>query len=134
MSFSVNYLAVLVAAIAGVAINALWYSVIWKAQVAKLRAADPTIAGRDPAPPMYGVAMAGQLVMAFVLAIALENAPLSGIVGGMIVAAILWLGFTITAVAQVHTFGYRQPGFILLDGGNWLVAALAMGGIIAAFG
>ncbi len=130
MNLSVNYLAVLIAAIAGVVINALWYSVIMKGQVNKLRAADPTIAGRDPAPPMYGVAIIGQVVMAFVLAFVLKLTGLSGIGGGMIVAVLLWLGFTITSMAQVHTFGYRQPGFILLDGTNWLLAALAMGAIL----
>ena len=45
MNFAVNYLAVIVAAIAGVAINALWYSVILKAQVGALRKGDATIAG-----------------------------------------------------------------------------------------
>ena len=33
MNFAVNYLAVIVAAVAAVVINALWYSVILKAQV-----------------------------------------------------------------------------------------------------
>ena len=37
MNFAVNYLAVLAAAVAGVVINALWYSVILKRQVGALR-------------------------------------------------------------------------------------------------
>ena len=27
-----------------------------------------------------------------------------------------WLGFTITALAVVHTFGYRKPMFVVVDG------------------
>jgi hypothetical protein len=133
MNFAVNYLAVLVAAVAGVVLNALWYSVILKAQVAKIRAADATIAGRDPAPPLYALAMAAQFVMAFVLAVVLRSGGLSGIGGGMITGAFLWLGFTITAMSVVHTFGYRQPAFVLIDGANWLIAALAMGAILGAW-
>ena len=134
LNFGVNYLAVLVATIAGVVINALWYSVILKGQVTALRKGDATIAGRDPAPPMYGVAIAGQLVCAFALAVLLRSLGMTTVVGGLTVAGVVWLGFTVTAMAQVLTFGYRQPGFILVDGSNWLVAMLAMGAILGSFG
>ncbi len=134
LNFAVNYLAVVVAAAAGVVINALWYSAILKAQVSALRKADATIAGRDPAPPLYGIAIAGQLICAFVLAVMLRSLGMTDVVGGLTVAALVWLGFAITAMAQVHTFGYRQPGFVIVDGGNWLIAMLAMGAILGAFG
>ncbi len=133
MNFTVNYLAVLVAAIAGVVINALWYTTLFKGQIDALRKGDPTIAGRDPAPPMYGVAVAGQVLMAFVLAVILRMTGIFGIGGGMIVAGLCWLGFTITAMAQVQTFGYRQRGFLFIDGGVWLVNALVMGAILGAW-
>jgi hypothetical protein len=133
MNFALNYLSVLASAVAGVVINALWYTTLFKAQVNALRAADPTIAGRQPAPPMYGVAIVGQVAMAFVLALILKLTGFSGLVGGMIVAGLCWLGFTITAVAQVQTFGYRQRGFLLVDGGVWLVNALVMGAILGAW-
>jgi len=134
LNFGVNYLAVLVAAIAGVVVNALWYAVILKGQVTALRKGDATIAGRDPAPPMYGIAIAGQLVCAFVLAVLLRSLGMTTIIGGLTVAVLVWLGFTVTAMAQVQTFGYRKPGFIFVDGSNWLVAMLAMGAILGAFG
>ena len=133
MNFTVNYLAVIVAAIAGVAINALWYSVVLKAQVGVLRKGDATIAGRDPAPPMYAVAIIGELLMAFVLAVVLKTAGITGVAGGLGLGALLWLGFTVNALAQVQTFGYRSRGFILVDGANWLLAALAMGAILGAW-
>lgn len=133
MNFAINYLAVLAAAIAGVVINALWYSVVLKGQVDALRKADPTIAGRQPAPPMYGVAMGAQLVMAFVLAVLIKSLGVTGWMDGAMVGFFGWLGFTVTAMAQVHTFGYRQPGFIFVDGANWLIAALVMGAILGAW-
>src|SRR5262245_29143788 len=133
MNIVINYLAVLVAAVAGIVINALWYTVILKSQVDRLRAADATIAGRQPAGPMYSVAIIGQLVMALVLAAIIGLSGLSGLVGGAIVGALCWLGFTITAMAQVQTFGYRQMGFIAVDGAVWLVNALVMGAILGVW-
>jgi hypothetical protein len=133
MNLSVNYLAVLLAAVAGVAINALWYSVILKGQVDALRKGDPTIAGRQPAPPMYAVAILAQLVMAWVLAVIMKMTGLFGLVGGMIVAGFCWLGFTITALSVIHTYGYRNRAFILVDGACWLITALVMGAILGAW-
>ncbi|MEO6394513.1 MAG: DUF1761 domain-containing protein [Devosia sp.] len=134
MNFDLNYLAVIGAAIAGVVVNALWYSVILKGQVAALRKGDATIAGRDPAPPMYAVAMIGQLLMAFVLAVMLRTTGLSGLVGGALVGVFLWLGFTINAVTQLHVFGYRDRRFAVIDGLNWLIAAIVMGAILGQWG
>ena len=136
MNFAINYVAVIGAAIAGVVINALWYSVILKAQVGALRKGDPTIAGRDPAPrpPMYAVAMIGQLLMAFVLELVLRTCGISGVLGGALAGAILWLGFTIPALTQVQVFGYRNRGFVLVDGANWLIAAVVMGAILGQWG
>jgi hypothetical protein len=129
MNFAVNYLAVLVAAIAAVVINALWYSVILKAQVNALRAGDPTIAGRDPAPPMYGVAIVGQLLMSFVIAVVIKSAGLTGIGGGVLAGLVLWIGLSLPPIAQIHTFGYRNRGFLVVDGAVWLINACVIGAI-----
>ena len=134
MNFAVNYLAVLVAAVAGAIINAAWYSGIFARQVNALRAVDPTIAGRAPAPPLYAVAIAAQLIMAFTLAVFLETLGFTGWGNGMMVGFFAWLGFSVTSLAVVQTFGYRKPMFTVIDGGNWLVTLLAMGAIIGAFG
>ena len=83
---------------------------------------------------MYGIAIAGQLVCALELAVLLRSLGMTTIIGGLTVAVLVWLGFTVTAMAQVQTFGYRKPGFIFVDGSNWLVAMLAMGAILGAFG
>jgi len=130
MNFAVNYLAVIAAAVAAIVVNAVWYTVIFKSQVDALRAADATIAGRQPASPMYGVAIVGQVLMAFVLAVVLKSTGLTGLGSGAVVGAFLWLGFSITGMAQVHTFGYRNPRFIVVDGGVWLVNAVLQGAIL----
>jgi hypothetical protein len=129
MNFAVNYLAVLVAAVVAVVINALWYSVILKAQVSALRAGDPTIAGRDPAPPMYGVAVVGQLLMSFVIAVVIKSAGLGGVGGGLLAGLLLWVGLSLPPLAQIHVFGYRNRGFLVVDGAVWLINACVIGAI-----
>jgi hypothetical protein len=133
MDFAVNYLAVIVAAIAGAVINALWYSVVFKAPVSAVRKADANIGGRDPAPPFYGVALASQLVMAFVLSVIIHTAGQMGLGGGVLTAFFTWLGFSATVLSVTNVFGYRQPAFIVIDGGNWLVTQLVMGAIIGSW-
>jgi hypothetical protein len=127
--FAVNYLAVVVAAVAAVVINALWYSVLLKSQVNALRAADPTIGGRDPAPPMYGVAIVGQLLMSFVIAVVLRATGATGLEAGVLAGLLLWLGLSIPPIAQIHVFGYRNRGFVLVDGAVWLINACVIGAI-----
>jgi hypothetical protein len=127
--FAVNYLAVIVAALAAVAINALWYSVILKSQVDALRAADATIAGRDPVSPMYGVAILGQLLLSFVIAVVLKSTGATGLGAGVLAGALLWLGLSIPPIAQIHVFGYRSRGFLLVDGAVWLINACVIGAI-----
>ena len=129
MNFAVNYLAVIVAAVAAVVINALWYSVLLKAQVNALRAGDPTIAGRDPAPPMYGVAIVGQLLLSFVIAVVLKSTGLTGIGSGIVAGFVLWLGLSLPPIAQILIFGYRNRQFVLIDGAVWLINACVIGAI-----
>ena len=132
MNFAVNYLAVLGAAIAGAIINAAWYSGVFAKVVNDLRAGDPTIAGRAPAPPLYGVALAAQFAMAFTLAVFLKTLGLSGWSSGIMVGFFAWLGFSATVLAVVETFGYRPVRFLIVDAGNWLVTLLAMGAILGS--
>jgi Protein of unknown function (DUF1761) len=129
MNFAVNYLAVIVAAVVAVAINALWYNVIFKAQVNALRAADPTIAGRDPVPPMYGVAIVGQLLLSFVIAVVIKSTGVTGIGGVVLAGSVLWLGLSLPPIAQILIFGYRNRQFVVIDGGVWLLNALVIGAI-----
>ena len=129
MNFAVNYLAVIVAAVAAVVINALWYNVIMKAQVTALRTADPTIAGRDPAPPMYGIAIVGQLLLSFVIAVVLRSTGLTGIGNGVVAGFVLWLGLSLPPIAQILIFGYRNRQFVLVDGAVWLINACVIGAI-----
>ncbi len=134
MSFSVNYLAVIVATIAAGALSALWYSVLVAGPVAALRRGDPTIARRDPGPPLIALSIVANLVAAWGMAVVIESTGGPTIAHGLLVAAFAWLAFAMPPLTVIHTFGFRRPGFVVLDGGAWLLTFLASGAIIGAFG
>ena len=135
MDFSVNYIAVLVATIAAAVVSAAWYSFALAAQVNALRSGDATIAGRAPGPGLIALSIIANLIAAWVLAVFLES--LFGdatIAQGLMTAGLAWLGFSVTTMTVIQTFGYRAPGFIFVDGGQWLIVLLVMGAVIGAFG
>jgi hypothetical protein len=136
MEFSVNYVAVLVATVAAAIASAAWYSFLFAAQVNTMRAADLQIAGRAAGPPLIALSVVANLIAAFVLAVLIESifGPEADVVDGLITAALCWLGFAMTALTVIHTFGYRHRAFVVVDGGYWLVVLLLMGVVIGAFG
>lgn len=134
MDFAVNYLAVSVATIAAAMLSAAWYSGIFAAQVKALRAGDLVIAGRQPGPPLIMLSVLANLIAAFVLAVLLKSIYGDASIGeGLLVAALVWLGFSFTTMTVIQTFGFRASGFLLADGGQWLVVLAAMGAILGAF-
>jgi Protein of unknown function (DUF1761) len=142
MSFAgINYLAVIIAAIAGFAVGALWYSVIFvkpwmdamgmnEADIQARRAAGtaPSIA------PLLGGSILGNLVMAFILSALLHSLAAATIGGGLATGFLVWLGFVITIMGVNNSFGGRKPMVTVIDGGHWLVVLLIMGAIIGVFG
>lgn len=142
MSFSgLNYLAVVIAAVAGFGVGALWYSVLFsKAWMEAMGTTEAEIrAGRDGRPPMpfailLGASLVGNLIMAAVLSAILHSLGAATVGGGLIAGFLVWLGFVITVMGVNNAFGMRKPMLTAIDGGHWLVVLLVMGAIIGAFG
>jgi hypothetical protein len=132
MNFAdINYLAVIVAAIAAYAIGAAWYSFLFSKawQVAIEVPADRMKARASPMP--FIVVGVAYLIMAFVLS---GVANPQSIVGGVFAGIILWLGFVVTSTAANYAFATRKMELTLIDSGHWLAALVVIGGIIGAFG
>src|SRR3989344_7706455 len=101
----INYLAVLVAAIAAMVLGYLWYGPLFGKEWAKLmgwtpeemakKMSDP--AGKNKMMMGYGAQFVGALVMAFVLSHSLVFASaylnVSGAMGGLQAGVWSWLGF-----------------------------------------
>jgi hypothetical protein len=138
MTFAgMNYWAVLMAAVAAWMLGALWYSILakpWMAATGVINARIEDSLGSPRGYLTYIIAFAADLVMAWVLAGIIGHLGQFTVKNGVISGAFCWLGFTITALVVNYTFGQRKPALILIDGGYWLLALVAMGAIIGGLG
>src|SRR5262245_17193475 len=134
MNFAVNYLAVIVAAIVGIGLSALWYTVLWAGPNRTARALDKQIGGVDPPVALIPYAMVGNLLAAFALAVILESTGAVNIANGLVAGALVGIGIALPVAAQIHLYGFRPRTFIPMDAGEWIVALVLMGAVIGAFG
>lgn len=129
----INYLSVLLAAIAAFMFGAGYYGILSKAWV---KAGRIDAVQAKPGASILGTTFVAELVMAWVLAgvighlgtgqVTLEN----GIVSGFFV----WLGFMVTVMAVNHRYQTYGWDLTLIDGGHWLGVALIMGAVIGWLG
>ena len=131
--FDVNWLAVLSAAIARFVIGGIWFAPFafgpgWgravgiEAEAAKAR---------------MGRAMLVDFVAGFVLAWVLANLfqflGVNRVVSGARVAFFLWLGFIAAPFLSMTMYEGRPMKLFGITAGFWLVAMLAMGGLIGGW-
>jgi hypothetical protein len=136
MAFAgINYIAVLVAAVAGWMVGAVWYMALATPWMAATGVTREQIEATGASLP-FVLAFAADVIMAWVLA---------GIIGhlgpgqvtvrnGVISGAFLWLGFVITTMAVNNSFAMRSRMLLLIDGTYWLLVLIVMGAIIGAIG
>jgi hypothetical protein len=128
---SVNYLAVLVAGLAGYGFGAIYYmslSTAWLDAVGMKKEELPTT--KVP----FIVAAAANLVMAGALAGVMTHVGPITIRAGIVSAGLCWLGFVVTTVAVNNAFTGRRPKLTIIDGIHWLGVLVIQGAIIGAFG
>jgi hypothetical protein len=135
----VSYLAIIVAAVAGWLVGAVWYMVFAKPwqQAVGITAEKMKRAQREPGfylPFIY--AFLAQIVMAWVLAglIAHLGPGQFTVRNGIISGAFCWLGFVFTTMLVNNSFAGRDRRLLLIDGGHWLIVLLFMGAILGVFG
>ena len=132
MSLSVNYLAVLVATIAGFATGAVWYTVLfgkfW------LKAVGPVAPmGKMSAVPFI-VSIVANAVMAWVLALILTRFGDISVWNGICAGVMVWLGFVLTTIATNNAFPGRPWTLTAIDSGHWLAVLVVQGIVIGLFG
>jgi len=130
----INYLAVVVAAVAGFAWGAIWYMSLSKPWMAAARI-DPAKAaqsGRSIEPFIVSAIML--LVMAFALAAVLNSIGFYGWLPGVHLGVIAWIGFMLPTVAVNQRYQGYGWNLTIIDALHWLGVALIMGAIIGAWG
>lgn len=132
LPINVNYLAVLVAAIAYMAIGFFWYGPVlgnlWMKEVGLKK---ETM--KKPKATFFLIPFGGALIMSFVLAnfIGLVNAMTPA--AGMIIGGWTGIGFSATALLATFHFEGRSRELFLIDAGYHLVSLVIMGALLAGW-
>jgi hypothetical protein len=131
----VDALGVVIAAIAGWVVGAIWYGVLGKRWKAALGRGAEDIASADGKPPVVPmvISFVAELIMALLLGMVIGFAGGSTEVGAAIGAA-CWLGFIATTITVNNAYQGRSLALTLIDGGHWLVVLIVQGAILGSFG
>jgi hypothetical protein len=132
----INYLGVILAAVAGWLAGAAWYTVLarpWMIAIGKTKSELMTPAG-TPSHVPFVVAFFAQLVMASVLSGIVGHVGSVNAMNGVISGLFAWLGFVITSLAVNYSFARQQIMLTLIDGGHWLLVLVLQGAVIGLFG
>jgi hypothetical protein len=132
-STGVNYVAVVIAALAGFGLGAIWYMVLAKPWMHAIGKTEAELKAAGSAVPFL-IAIVALLIMAWTLAGLMGHLDQVNVRGGVISGLFVWLGFVITTMGVNHAFGGAKPMLTLIDSGYWLAVLLIMGAVIGAFG
>jgi len=134
MEIQINYLAVLVAGVAGWLLGAIWYSPVlfYNAWLDGLGKSSEEV--QEGAGPLnYLATFIALLVMAYVMAYILDAFQARSIWVGLQGGFWTWLGLVATTSAVNSIFAGRRLKLYLVDSGYHLVTLLLMGMILAAW-
>ena len=132
MTFSgINYLAILVAAIAAFAWGAAYYMTLSKQWLAAVGRVEPN---RSPTP--FIISFVALLVMGWVLAGTLGHLGAGQVTvkNGIISGLFVWLGFVVTTVFVNNAYPGRKYALSLIDSLHWLGVLVIQGAVLGAIG
>lgn len=131
-----NWWAIIVAAIANFALEAIWYVMFmdkWLAGIGRSRAWLLNSVDRIPEWQQYLTAFVCAVVMAAAISCVVQLTGPQTAYRGMRVATALWMGFNITVWATEYVFEVRPWSLFFINAGFWLVGMNLMGLIVGAW-
>lgn len=130
----INWLAVIVAAVIGVAIGFVWYmpQVFGRRWAATIGRDTPSSAEVSPA--IYLVNVVQALVVAYVLALLINGLGVASLAEGIIVGFVVWLGFSAVPTLNSVLFERRSLEYWVINAGYALVSIVVMAAVIALMG
>ncbi|HXX25498.1 MAG TPA: DUF1761 domain-containing protein [Pseudolabrys sp.] len=141
MSFSnVNYLSILVAAVAAWIFGGIYYSTLsrqWVAAQGKTAENCKVEMAGKSAPAKVApfiVVFVSEFIIAWMLYGILFHLNMYTLRGGVITALFCWFGFVLTTIATNNAFQSRRVSLTVLDGIAWLGAFVIMGAIVGWWG
>ena len=134
--FNVNWIGVVLAAVASMILGMVWYMGLSKQWIAATGKTREQLLG-DKGPAMaFIIAFVCQLVMAYFLALltpALTGGATS-VSGAVVIGVHMWLGFIITSMVLNHRYQNMSWKLTLIDGGYLLGVMIVQGVVIGLFG
>jgi uncharacterized protein DUF1761 len=140
MTFSgVNYLAVVIAAVAAWLASAAWYMSLSRHYVAALGKTPEQMAEDRKKPGAFLpfiYALVANIIIAWMLSGVLAHLGTGQVTlrNGIISAAFLWFGFVLTTMVVNYSFSGRDRRLLLIDASNWLLVLLVIAAIIGGIG
>ena len=136
---AINYMAILAAGIASMLVGFAWYSrVLFGPAWAKCRGIDMN----DPKQSqelkkgmgtVYAASFGATLLSAFAMCLLVVRIQSGGVLGGLKLGLVVWLGFTMTVQLSAARFGHKNRTLFFIDTGYQLVCYLAMGAILGGW-
>jgi hypothetical protein len=134
---AINYLAVLVVALATFFLGAVWYTALFGKRWVQLQGFTPeqmkAMQARRPPPLFFGGLILCYLVIALVVAMLVVAFNVNNILDGALMGLLLWLG----PAAAVAMTGYLSTdkafGVYLIDCGYQLLYLVLMGAVLGAW-
>ena len=128
---SISYIAIPLAAIAGMIAGAAWYGVFAKQW---MKAAGFGKDDIEQKASIYVVAVIAQFLLACMFTALFSHFGDVSIRDGILSAFFLWLGFCLAPMAVNHRFQDKGWDLTVIDGGYWLVVFVLQGAIISWLG
>jgi hypothetical protein len=138
---TVNWLSILVAAVAAWLFGAVYYGALgtfWvEAQgktMEQFKAEQAAKIGKFSAQLPFIVAFLAQFIMAWALYGILTHMNLFTLRAGIISGALIWFGFVLTTMCVNYAFSGRRPMLVVIDAAHWLGVLIIIGAIVGWFG
>jgi hypothetical protein len=137
--YEVNYLAILVSAIAFFGLGALWYGPLfgkqWMNAMGWTEDSLEADKSQSNMPLSFGLMFLGSLIMSFVTAhmvpFMLYIYPdMSGLSAGLVTGLTLWFGYVFAYLLTAPAFENRPWSYVLVNGGYWLTGIVLVGIIV----
>jgi Protein of unknown function (DUF1761) len=136
MTFAgLNYLAVLIAAVAAFAWGAAYYMTLSRQWLAAVGMTKEQL-GEKRSPVPFAISFVALLVMGWVLAGTLGHLGPGQVTvkNGIISALFLWLGFVVTTVFVNNAYPGRRYSLSVIDSIHWLGVLVIQGAVIGGMG
>lgn len=126
-----NWLAILVATVAGFAIGGVWYGPLFGNAWVQAMGKKPE--DFEPSPTPFIVSFVTSLITAIVLAVLIQALGITDVIGGLTLGLAVGIGFIATAMASDSAFCGWGLNLFLIQAGYRVTYSVVMGIVLAVW-